>query len=64
MHTLGPWQWVDRKGGKWAKITHISCGKWGVAFGWRDQLVAAKLQTGPTRDWATVAANNWINDQH
>ena len=51
-----------RSNGKWAKITHLARGKYAVAFGWADQFKAANVQSGGSKDWAGIAAQNWIND--
>lgn len=53
---------TKRQGCKWVKITHKARNAYVVAFGFRGQLQAVRVNSG-SKTWAEVASTNWLNDQ-
>jgi hypothetical protein len=53
---------TKRKGCKWVKITHKARNVYVVAFGFRGEIQAVRVNSG-SKTWAQVAAENWLDDQ-
>ena len=53
---------TKRQGCKWVKITHVGYNKYTVAFGFRGDIKAIKVNSG-SKVWSKVASENWLNDQ-
>jgi hypothetical protein len=53
---------TKRNGIKWVKITHQARNVYVVAFGFKGEIKAFKVQSG-SKIWAQIAAKNWLDDQ-
>lgn len=50
-----------RRNGKWAKVIHLSHGHYKVAFGFKGNFKACRVQQGK-HGWAQIARDNWFKD--
>lgn len=53
---------TKRQGCKWVKITHKARNVYVVAFGFKGNFEATRVNQG-SKVWAEVAAKNWLADQ-